>query len=525
LRRVSTGSPFSAPRVRVSHAAWPPPRLLAAATSHPPPSTSLILMNRLRSVRDLERRTKATSRRDPKKTKSLSSSRTSRSISPDGRRVPSHKSPKRRNTMNSRDTDVEMNRILDISRKEAERAGTLPDVDLDTNDGRRKRKRGIEAVDSVDNNRRKRSAGSPDSTPSDQLNGEGMRGKGSKTGNNTPVDTTDSNQGGRNRRSSRKDKEQGLDVDGKIKHPNQYTYRGPKPALASNSPAKQMKNDRSDHGSRRNIPQQSRGWSPSPAPVSYNIPDHFSHLATILPHPPQGVSVRIGPEEDNRVFEKGVKVRWPPKRTTLGEMRRRVRGMMEYVARAQLEAGERERRVEMLKAAFVSTQQPPSSTLSAQKEKGSIVSDGRSTGRDGAVEGIDGLKEKTEDATMVDTIPVPREAMMGDTAHLGVSNPLSGTPNAVISATSALSEKGVTAALTALEAERTSTVTSAVKKLPNIVSPKPTNGPTTMQLLDQLTRDLIEFQERFGAGREGKVYRDRTERERRTRAAVDVDIY
>ena len=52
--------------------------------------------------------------------------------------------------MNSRDTDVEMNRILDISRKEAERAGTLPEVDLDTNDGRRKRKRGTDAADSAD---------------------------------------------------------------------------------------------------------------------------------------------------------------------------------------------------------------------------------------------------------------------------------------------------------------------------------------------------------------------------------------
>ena len=107
-------------------------------------------MNRLRSLRDLERRAKAASRRDTKKTKSLSSSRTSRSVSPDGRRLQSHKSPKRRSTMNSRDTDMEMNRILDISRKEAERAGALAEVDLDANDGRRKRKRGADAADLAD---------------------------------------------------------------------------------------------------------------------------------------------------------------------------------------------------------------------------------------------------------------------------------------------------------------------------------------------------------------------------------------
>ena len=45
--------------------------------------------------------------------------------------------------------------------------------------------------------------------------------------------------------------------------------------------------------------------------------------------------------------------------------------------------------------------------------------------------------------------------------------------------------------------------------------------PTTTQLLDELTRELIQFQERFGAGREGKVYAaSRVEaRERRTRGA------
>ena len=89
-------------------------------------------------------------------------------------------------------------------------------------------------------------------------------------------------------------------------------------------------------------------------PLSYDVPDHFSHLVPLLPHPtPQGISVPIrvklvptatgvvdgdgNAEADGSVHtrvvlqtEKGVKVRWPPKRT-IGEMRRRVRAMMDGV--------------------------------------------------------------------------------------------------------------------------------------------------------------------------------------------------
>jgi len=216
-------------------------------------------------------------------------------------------------------------------------------------------------------------------------------------------------------------------------------------------------------------------------------------------------------------------VRWPPKRTTIGEMRRRVRGMMEYVARAQLEAGERERRVEMLNTALVNNQQALPSALSVEKEKGTVlaVMDGLSTGDDAVVEGISGLKEKIGDTTMVDIAPVLRDTRAGDLTHLGMPISLSSVP---IPAITMLSEKDAGAAPTASEAEGGFTVTPTITKLSHIATPK-SSGPTTMQLLDQLTRDLIEFQERFGAGREGKVYRDRTDRERRTRAAVDVDIY
>jgi hypothetical protein len=48
-------------------------------------------------------------------------------------------------------------------------------------------------------------------------------------------------------------------------------------------------------------------------------------------------------------------------------------------------------------------------------------------------------------------------------------------------------------------------------------------NPSTNQLLDEITRDLIQFQERFGAAREAKVFRERTEtRERRARGGVGV---
>jgi hypothetical protein len=50
-------------------------------------------------------------------------------------------------------------------------------------------------------------------------------------------------------------------------------------------------------------------------------------------------------------IEKNAKIRWPGKRTTIGDMRKRVRGMLEWVGRAQAEATDRAKRLEELERA------------------------------------------------------------------------------------------------------------------------------------------------------------------------------
>jgi hypothetical protein len=505
--------------------------------------------------------------------------------------------------------------------------------------------------------RKKRAAGSPDSTRSDYVVGDtavpGGRAKYAKGHSNqspavhdsaTPTDTMTAL--GRGRRV-RKEKEQSVDIDGeykgscspggfcqpcillcagsKLKHPNQYTYRGGPPAgnntvtnLASNNSNKPspVKNARgSEHGPRKSAPQSSRvgaaqNQSPSPVPLSYNVPDHFSHLVPLLPHPtPQGISVPIrvelvptaaetiegdvSAEGDGSVHtrvvpqtEKGVKVRWPPKRTTIGEMRRRVRAMMEYVSRAQLDAGERERRVEMLRAAAAETKADAAEALlgtkrsltssgvkEEQEQNGDSQSAATLAPADHAASAVAeitaSLPNGDIDTEMVDgdiaatsSGPPPAqleteeviEASLPDGNHRNDDTPLdteesSNVPTPAkkaaspspspksrpkISTSSLIDDSNVAPSAlfvtppTASTSTPTSNPTSALRTpaMPNLYN-LPTQGPpgpTTTQLLDELTRELIQFQERFGAGREGKVYAtNRAEtRERRTRNAAPV---
>lgn len=327
---------------------------------------------------------------------------------------------------------------------------------------------------------------------------------------------------------------------GKLKHPNQYTYRGGPPignntaanvaSNGSNKPSPTKNGKGGEYGPRKSAPQSSRAGaaqnqSPSPVPLSYNVPDHFSHLVPLLPHPtPQGISVPIrvelvptvaegidgegNPEVNGGVHtrvvpqtEKGVKVRWPPKRTTIGEMRRRVRAMMEYVARAQLDAGERERRVEMLKAAAAGAKAEVTSALRGAERESIIMSSRAKEERE-----QNGNSHSTATLALDDTEEKPAAPTIPDT----------------------VSTLSVTRS-TASTSDPTSTPVSALRPSPtqnshDPAAPGPPAGPTTTQLLDELTRELIQFQERFGAGREGKVYpSNRAEtRERRTRNVAPI---
>lgn len=78
---------------------------------------------------------------------------------------------------------------------------------------------------------------------------------------------------------------------------------------------------------------------------------------------PGAVSVLPLPMEDAHVLERGVKVKWPAKRTSVSDMNKRVRGIIDWVGREQAAALERRRRREALRRALVIQQQQVSSSV------------------------------------------------------------------------------------------------------------------------------------------------------------------
>ncbi|CAE6435399.1 unnamed protein product [Rhizoctonia solani] len=258
-----------------------------------------------------------------------------RSASPSGKPP---KSPKRRNTMNSRDAayDEATAQAILLS---------IQDPEPDENSKRkRKRTRDVEDDEIL---RPKRATMSPMSTTSDRPPTV------VDTPAPAPVPKPDPPPTGR---AVKRRKEKETDQDGKPKHPNQYTYRGAKAPPSSRRP----NNDSAPYpsgGTRRTAAAAAaaaateRAPSPSPLPTTWSLPDHLSHLADLLPTPlPRGVPVRTSAGADLSI-EKNAKIRWPGKRTTIGDMRKRVRGMLEWVGRAQAEAIDRAKRVEELERA------------------------------------------------------------------------------------------------------------------------------------------------------------------------------
>ena len=101
--------------------------------------------------------------------------------------------------------------------------------------------------------------------------------------------------------------------------------------------------------------------------TSWNLPDYLSHLEQMLPtDTPQplevsaGVSTTSAPHSradcSERTMERGVKVKWPSKRMSVGDMNKRVRALVEWVGREQAGALDRGRRREALEKAL--RQQP-----------------------------------------------------------------------------------------------------------------------------------------------------------------------
>ncbi|KDQ21769.1 hypothetical protein BOTBODRAFT_26195 [Botryobasidium botryosum FD-172 SS1] len=415
------------------------------------------------------------------------SHRASRSHSPNQK----HKSPKRRNTMNSRDAAYyDTKAALSASKSEADHE-ELP-AEPEVVNPRRKRKRVTDVgLDSNENAKRKRSLDTPEPKNTESLNGgETSRPlTNGKASANIDAQKLEPAPAARSRQRARK--EPAVDGEGKAKHPNQYTYRN-KPATS----ARRNNNGAHDQPTRRNGgSSRPNAASPSPVPLSWNLPDHISHLAPLLPTPsPRGVEVRLGPSLE-RALERGVRVRWPGKRMTIGEMRRRVRGMMEFVAKAQVETAEREKRVRELRRAMGLEWEGPFQPLpEVDPEPDPKV------GEDGDKMVVDGVGGVTASPLPNGDIPLPN----------GINHSTITQPHKMSLEANHMSIPVPTTRMST----NSSTSSSSSSAVPSLV--------TTTQLLDELTRELIQFQERFGAGKEGqKLYRERSERERRTRGVVD----
>jgi hypothetical protein len=106
--------------------------------------------------------------------------------------------------------------------------------------------------------------------------------------------------------------------------------------------------------------------------TSWNLPDYLAHLEPMLPtDTPRPLEVRgsgVG-EDGEKGVERGVKVKWPSKRMSVGDMNKRVRALVEWVVREQAGASERGKRREALERALrTSTNDSHGMVLDVQSE-------------------------------------------------------------------------------------------------------------------------------------------------------------
>lgn len=186
----------------------------------------------------------------------------------------------------------------------------------------------------------------------------------------------------------------------KVKHPNQYTYR-PKPAagttqprppksptkkvpLTSTAPTVSLTTDLGlpplptlptpVPSSRNGAPARARGDGGASAARDlenggWGIPEHLKHLRHLLPSATPGFldvpcpapdSAELGPDDNLLALdpspgptkrEPATRVRFPGKRMTMPEMRKRAKNVLEYMGRVQVELREREERGDRVRRA------------------------------------------------------------------------------------------------------------------------------------------------------------------------------
>lgn len=179
---------------------------------------------------------------------------------------------------------------------------------------------------------------------------------------------------------------------GRSKHPNQYTYRGKNgPGRGGKSPSKRggasassLGNHGHSSGSFDSGPQKPLSGAAAQAVAGWGMPDHLRHLAHLLPSPsPSPLSVpSIADPSEPPSIEPPTKVRFPGKRVTMPEMRKRARAVLEFVTRVQLEMSERDRRWNLLRDVNVQVKaaRERDAQVKAQRAAGSGSGSGSGSG-------------------------------------------------------------------------------------------------------------------------------------------------
>lgn len=350
------------------------------------------------------------------------------------------KSPKRRSTMNSRDSayggwepippgllaDGEVWDGVDDKKGGKKRKRGLPEDHLDSAAGTPEAGEGAaDATSASDASKRRRvSAGAAlDQDGDAEMDEDEMSGAVDHTVA-VSRDKSSKKKKGNNQYTVREASVAHDASASKPRHPNQYTYRnkdrngaatgapnGQKTGssstsnLTSHSPSPSPSKGRAEHA-RRAAARDAGSQVGTPAPgesgyagrsghgtaaTQWSLPEHLTHLAYLLPQaggsrqdssrssgpagesglangstsaskkgsvsasgqtssvpsPPAGASFPT-PFQVFSSIESSTKVRFPSRRMTMGEMRKRVRNIGEYVTRSQIEAVEREKRMKLL---------------------------------------------------------------------------------------------------------------------------------------------------------------------------------
>jgi len=128
--------------------------------------------------------------------------------------------------------------------------------------------------------------------------------------------------------------------------------------------------------------------SQQPLLTSWNLPDYLAHLSHTLPtETPRPLEVRgfslgaNGQDAMERTTERGVKVKWPGKRMSVGDMNKRVRALVEWVGREQASAQDRGRRKEAIEKALIELRASHSNSANGVEGGGEVpmILDGDTT--------------------------------------------------------------------------------------------------------------------------------------------------